>query len=190
MFCRNCGNSINDSAAFCPFCGSPVAAKMPQQIQNSPQPTARPTLQLMENGKESNKGLWITLAVAAVIVIVLIATNLIPRRLGKNDPNYSDIVRCLQGRWYVDDNVYFSFDGQEFREYREATEEEKYYYSLMAGETISKLYSPGKYKIYNEGELTLIYEDEKQEDKYIFYKYDENDDSITLTYRGYALEKN
>ena len=36
MYCRNCGKQINDSAAFCPFCGQKNTVK-PPQMQEPPQ---------------------------------------------------------------------------------------------------------------------------------------------------------
>lgn len=35
MFCRNCGNEITDTSAFCPKCGTPVTAEAPQYNQQN-----------------------------------------------------------------------------------------------------------------------------------------------------------
>lgn len=41
MFCRNCGNQLNDNAKFCGLCGTPVVNKQEPQ-QSAPEPAAQP----------------------------------------------------------------------------------------------------------------------------------------------------
>ena len=65
MYCRNCGKEIADSAAFCNYCGTPVASTQVPPAQRAQAYTATPA-----GGEETN-----TLAIVGFILsfFVLIA---------------------------------------------------------------------------------------------------------------------
>lgn len=68
MFCKNCGNSINNNTQFCPYCGS----KIIQEISNSPvQGVPVYVTPYIQGKRKISTGSIIIISVAAFLLIVL-----------------------------------------------------------------------------------------------------------------------
>lgn len=84
MFCGNCGKKLNEGAAFCPNCGTPVSAESAATVQEEQKPEETPAApaaspaesaapvqeaQKPEEKKAGNKGPIIVLVVILLLVI-------------------------------------------------------------------------------------------------------------------------
>ena len=217
MICRNCGAKLNDGARFCAKCGQKVE-NVPQGTgMNTPPNTGMNTSSNMYYGQPVNSGNYnqnkpkkkhtalIALAIVLAGIFLLIGIVFISAIVSavlsydddktagqsegvalQEDPYYDDVVRCMQGSWYIweEDGTWYSFDidGTNFSEYIHFPNfrNQSYYYSGYIEMTDKK------------GELTFLekYDDYNRVRETIYYKYDENTDSIELTHEGYKLERN
>ena len=102
------------------------------------------------------------------------------------DSNYTDIVRLIQGDWYVEESNgtchCFTFDGHEYSDYTYNLDEDVVSMTGARHFTID-----GEYQILIKGELELKYNGDDTD--YIYYEYDKDTNSITLTYQGIELSR-
>ncbi|MBP3620618.1 MAG: zinc ribbon domain-containing protein [Lachnospiraceae bacterium] len=86
MFCTNCGNEINEGAAFCKNCGAPISGGINQQpIINVQTITSEPPKKKMN--KETKKmvaGISV-LVVGILVLVVLVVTIISKKNEGDND---------------------------------------------------------------------------------------------------------
>lgn len=69
MFCKNCGNKLNEKASFCPNCGTKVEEKKVEKVEEKKE---TPTVNTANNGttnvvNDSDKKLSTTLTVISII---------------------------------------------------------------------------------------------------------------------------
>ncbi len=69
MFCKNCGNKLNEKASFCPNCGTKVEEKKVEKVEEKKE---TPTVNTTNNGttnvvNDSDKKLSTTLTVISII---------------------------------------------------------------------------------------------------------------------------
>lgn len=184
MICNNCGVKLNDGVRFCANCG--------QKIENAVQGTRVNTPSYTYGSQPVNSGgkpkkkhtVLIVSAIAAAGILFLIGiffvravieTGQSGSQALQEDPYYDDVVRLMQGHWYVwEDNGTrrsFTIDGTQFREYS------------AVGQIDGDIKTTSR-----KGELMVV-ENNYVKEK-LYYTYDENTDSIELTCNGYTLGRN
>ena len=194
MICRSCGAKLNDGARFCANCG--------QQIENAAQSTEINTPPHKINGQPVNSGNYnqnkpkkkptalIVLAIAAAGILFLIGIFFVRavRDAGQSgslalqkDPYYDDVVRCMQGGWYV-----WEKDGTQRSIFIDRTHFTEYIHYDGLGAT-SQVYGDIE-TTDRKGELRIVENNRLRE--ILYYTYDENTDSIELTCNGYTLGRN
>lgn len=202
MFCEKCGKPLSEGALFCRYCGSKVSLEAANDtvVENVNRNQSKES----KNNKSKKKRVGLIFVVVAILVI-LAAIFVIPSLVHKKpaedvsrneevDANYADIERLIQGYWYVEEKDgtchRFAFRGDGYTDYE---------YNLPDNALYSdtSFHTDGQFEILQKGELTLydtVTSDDgktniKRHRGSVYYVYDENADSIELTYDGISLSR-
>lgn len=169
MFCKNCGNTLNEGAAFCPKCGFATNSENPKPIENI-------TTQLNTADKKKNKikPLYVLIPVA----LLIIAAILWP----------SSVEKKLEGYWVTS----YQTDNYEFVNQIEIRKSGDEYEGLSSiwvkdgnGETVhSEGNSYSGELVVDKSSSTVKIENNKMGVAMIF-RYKENGGKITLTLDKY-----
>jgi len=71
MFCRQCGNRINENASFCPVCGAALQIEAQQSITSAPAPVTVGSGYNAKNKQRKNGATKILLIAVSVILILM-----------------------------------------------------------------------------------------------------------------------
>lgn len=209
MFCRFCGKQIDDSSAFCGFCGKAVWV-LPKADGGLTKEGSEGTLPQKKKTAGKKKGILISVGIVLLALVIFVCCRLAgSMNESKNekksadkpvneevDSHYSDILRLIQGRWYLgnydDPDVIITIKGDDCTIYT---------YNLPDAAVLltgADHYSQeGRIEITTKGELTVCerlstdggktWQDRVYD--YIYYKYDKDADSVTLSYEGNTLDR-
>ncbi|MGN0308868.1 MAG: zinc-ribbon domain-containing protein, partial [Lachnospiraceae bacterium] len=90
MYCLKCGKELNDTAAFCPACGtscspkseSPVSASIPPKVQSG----ATSVLTDSRQCKKKSTIFKIVIPVMAAILVLVALSSIVPKLIPASDP--------------------------------------------------------------------------------------------------------
>lgn len=208
MYCSNCGKEMSDTASFCPYCGQKAENRIQDSKGSTPlrtyegQPLNSGTDNQTKKAKKKHSPLIVFMGILFIIAAFFLMR---PRNAGDSedagqskgasqpestavqaDPYYDDVVRCIQGTWYGftenGEACSFHIKGTDCRMIKNLSPET----ASMVGR--KKLTLDGYLKTTDiKGELQFWFSGEVSDN--LYYTYDENTDSIELTYNGYKLGK-
>lgn len=205
MFCRNCGTNLSDGARFCSKCGQKVEYVAQGAGMNTSSNIGINTSSNMYNDRPVNSGNYnqnkpkkkhtALIAIAIVlggifllIGIVFISAVFLSKGDDKDagqseaeDPYYDDVIRCIQGDWYV-----WEKDGTRRAFCIDGTRVTEYMHFDILGE--DSQVNGDIETTDRKGELKIV--DNNCIVENLYYTYDENTDSIELTCNGNILKRN
>lgn len=200
MFCRKCGNQINDHAAFCTACGTKTILEMQQQqayeasaqqgyakaeqlsspSQYAYYPPQTPYNNVSIRQKKPIRKLPFIIG-GVVVVVVSVTVLLCFLLLGNGDKNGED---KLLGSWHYEEIKSYNA-GETYRYELEIQFEDDgvcYFkttdhYDNYTDSTDAGTY---KYKVYDD-KIDFVMEDSEEYSRAFTYSYKLNDDTLTLT---------
>lgn len=177
MFCKNCGNTLNEGASFCPKCGFATNSENPKPVENIPT-----QLNTVDKKKNKIKPLYVLIPVALLIIAAILWPIFAPVIVS------SSVEKKLEGYWvtsYQTDNYKF----YNVIEIRKSGDEYEGLSSIMVkdenGETVHSEDSSYSGKlVVDKSSSTVRIENNKMGAAMVF-RYTENGGTITLTLDKY-----
>lgn len=208
MICRNCGTNLSDGARFCAKCGQKVENVAQGTGMNTAPNKGMSTSSNMYYGQPVNNGNYnqnkpkrkhtaliaISIVLAGFFLLIgivfigaissIVLSNDNNRDAGQSEaenPYYDDVIRCMQGEWHV-----WEKDGTRRTFYIDGTRVTEYIHYHILGKDSQV---DGDIETTDrKGELEIVNNNRIVEN--LYYKYDENADSIELTCDGNILGRN